>query len=118
MAYIGEADPVIDRLLYHYKDKDWWTTVVFFVSKDRQLNKAHVQYLEAKLVQLARSANRCRLENANQPAEPSLSEMDHPAGRRAGAFPARRRRCWCRSHPGRSDCRSAASSWRSATATR
>ncbi len=76
MAYIGEADPVIDRLLYHYKDKDWWTTVVFFVSKDRQLNKAHVQYLEAKLVQLARSANRCRLENANQPAEPSLSEMD------------------------------------------
>jgi len=76
LAYIGEADPLIDRLLQHYRNKDWWTTVVLFVSKDRQLNKAHVQYLEAKLVQLARAANRCRLENANQPAEPSLSEMD------------------------------------------
>jgi hypothetical protein len=76
MAYIGEADPLIDRLLQHYRNKDWWTSVVFFVSKDRQLNKAHIQYLEAKLVQLARSANRCRLENANQPAEPSLSDMD------------------------------------------
>jgi hypothetical protein len=76
LAYIGEADPLIDRLLQHYRNKDWWTTVVLFGSKDRQLNKAHVQYLEAKLVQLARAANRCRLENANQPAEPSLSEMD------------------------------------------
>jgi hypothetical protein len=47
MAYIGEADPLIDRLLQHYRNKDWWTSVVFFVSKDRQLNKAHIQYLEA-----------------------------------------------------------------------
>ena len=66
MAYIGEADPLIERLVQHYRTKDWWTSVVFFASKDRQLNKAHVQYLEAKLVQLARAANRCRLENANQ----------------------------------------------------
>ncbi len=76
-AYIGEADPIIERLVNHYKQKEWWDTAVFFVSKDQQLNKAHVQFLEARLVQLAKKANRCKLENGNVPAEPSLSEMEH-----------------------------------------
>lgn len=74
-AYIGEADPIIDRLVIHYKQKEWWDTVVFFVSKDQQLNKAHIQYLEARLVQMAGAANRCKLENGNVPAQ-TLSEMD------------------------------------------
>ncbi len=76
-AYIGEADPIIERLVNHYKQKEWWDTAVFFVSKDQQLNKAHVQFLESRLVQLAKKANRCKLENGNVPAEPSLSEMEH-----------------------------------------
>jgi hypothetical protein len=49
-VYIGEGDPVGDRLAQHQKLKDFWTVAVFFTSKDDNLNKAHVQYLEAKLV--------------------------------------------------------------------
>jgi len=77
MLYIGEGDPVRPRLESHYAQKDFWTRAVFFVAQQQgQLNKAHVQYLEAQLIQRAKAAKRMPLENANQPNEPSLSEAD------------------------------------------
>jgi hypothetical protein len=76
MLYIGEGDPIADRLISHHKLKDFWSTAVFFNSKDDQLNKAHVQHLEARLVSLAKDAKRCVLQNANVPQRPALSERD------------------------------------------
>lgn len=74
--YLGEGDPVRDRLESHYAKKDFWTKAVFFVAGPGQLNKAHVQFLEARLIQLAKAARRMTLDNANQPTEPTLSEAD------------------------------------------
>jgi hypothetical protein len=74
--YVGEGDPVAGRLISHYKQKDFWSTAIFFVSKDDTLNKAHVQFLEARLVSLAREAKRSVLENGNVPQLPGLSEME------------------------------------------
>lgn len=74
--YIGEAAPIRPRLEQHDSGKDFWNTAVFFISKDENLNKAHIQYLEARLLQLAKEAKRCKLANANQPQLPALSEMD------------------------------------------
>ena len=74
--YIGEGDPIGPRLESHYAKRDFWTTALFFVSPDRKLNKAHIQYLEARLVEIADAAKRCELENVNIPSPPSLSEMD------------------------------------------
>lgn len=74
--YIGEAAPIRPRLEQHDSGKDFWNTAVFFVSKDENLNKAHIQYLESRLLQLAKEAKRCKLDNANQPQLPALSEMD------------------------------------------
>jgi len=76
MLYIGEGDPVRPRLQSHYAQKDFWNRAVCFVAAPGQLNKAHVQFLEANLIRLATSAKRLPLDNANQPAEPSLSEAD------------------------------------------
>lgn len=76
MLYVGEGDPVRQRLESHYAQKDFWNRAVFFVAGPGQLNKAHVQYLEAQLIQRARTAKRMPLDNANQPSEPSLSEAD------------------------------------------
>ena len=75
MLYIGEGDPVRPRLDSHYANKDFWTRAVFFVAPS-QLNKAHVQYLEAQLVSCAQAAKRMPLENGNQPKEPTLNEAD------------------------------------------
>jgi hypothetical protein len=52
------------------------STAVFFISKDENLNKAHVQYLESRLIATAKEAKRCILDNGNVPQAPSLSEMD------------------------------------------
>jgi Domain of unknown function (DUF4357) len=76
MLYIGEGDPVLDRLKGHYAGKDFWTRAVFFVAGTEHLNKAHVQYLESQLVARAHASKRMPLDNANIPTEPTLSEAD------------------------------------------
>lgn len=76
MLYIGEGDPIRPRLESHYAQKDFWNRAVCFVAAPGQLNKAHVQFLEANLVRLAKAAKRLPLDNGNHPAEPSLSEAD------------------------------------------
>jgi hypothetical protein len=76
MLYIGEADPIRPRLDQHYAKKDFWARAVFFVAQGGQLNKAHVKYLESRLITLATEAKRTPLDNATQPTEPTLSEAD------------------------------------------
>jgi hypothetical protein len=75
-VYVGQGDSVRPRLEAHHAKKDFWTTAIFFVSKDANLNSAHVHYLEAELVRLAKEAHRCQLDNGNQPERPSLSAAD------------------------------------------
>ena len=75
-VYVGEGDVVLPRLTQHAKSKDFWTQAAVFTSKDQNLNKAHVQYLEFRLVALATEAKRCELDNGNVPQEPALSEAD------------------------------------------
>lgn len=74
LAYIGEAEMIRDRLKQH-KSRDFWNSVVVFVSKDENLTKAHVRYLENRLLQEARSAGRYSLENTNA-SNPKLPESD------------------------------------------
>lgn len=75
-VYVGEGDVVLPRLDMHVRNKDFWTHAVVFTSKDQNLNKAHVQHLEARLVALATEAKRCELDNGNVPKLPALSEAD------------------------------------------
>jgi hypothetical protein len=64
LAYIGEAEVVRDRLKQH-RSKEFWVSVVVFVSKDENLTKAHIRYLEARLMEEAKAVGRYSLENAN-----------------------------------------------------
>lgn len=75
-VYVGEADVLRDRLKQHAASKDFWTRLVAFTSTNEGLNKAHVRYLESRLVGLAREANQWEMENGTQPASPPLSEPD------------------------------------------
>ncbi|MEZ5643820.1 MAG: GIY-YIG nuclease family protein [Burkholderiaceae bacterium] len=77
LLYVGEGDPILPRLQDHQSKKDFWTRAIGFTTATAGLlNKAHVQFLEARLIALARAAKRVPLDNANQPTEPSLSEAD------------------------------------------
>ena len=71
---VGEGDPVRPRLEQHHREKDFWTTVILFTSSAENLNKAHVQYLEARLIELAKIAKRSDLDNTNTPQRPNLTE--------------------------------------------
>jgi len=75
-VYVGEGDLVRPRLDQHARQKDFWTHAAVFTSKDQNLNKAHVQYIEARLVALAAEAKRAELDNGNVPQVPALSEAD------------------------------------------
>ncbi|WP_193185497.1 GIY-YIG nuclease family protein [Nisaea sediminum] len=76
LAYIGEGESISKRIKDHDLGKDWWTKAVMITSAANNLHKAHVQYLEARLIEEAKSVGRVQLENANNPARPSLSEAD------------------------------------------
>lgn len=75
-VYIGEAENVFDRLQNHLANKDFWNEVIFFTSKDDNLTKAHVKYLESRLVRVARGAGRHPLLNGNEPQAPTLPRGD------------------------------------------
>ena len=75
-VYVGEGDPIRQRLDSHANKKDFWTVCIAFTSKDENPNKAHVQHIESKLVEMATKAKRCVLDNGNVPALPSMSESD------------------------------------------
>jgi hypothetical protein len=79
LAYIGESENVAERLTGHDRAKDFWNEVVIFTSKDENLTKAHVKFLESTLVGLAKRADRYELENGNTPTESSLPRADRDA---------------------------------------
>jgi hypothetical protein len=74
LVYIGEGESMAARIKSHDAKKDWWTRVVLITSAANNLHKAHVQYLESRLVQEGISAANTKLENGTSPSLPSLSE--------------------------------------------
>ncbi len=74
--YIGEAEGIYQRLSQHLASKDFWNEAIVFVSKDENLNKAHIKYLEHRLYQIAVETKRYRLENSSIPNNPTISEAD------------------------------------------
>ncbi|MGB0895760.1 MAG: GIY-YIG nuclease family protein [Flavobacteriaceae bacterium] len=76
LAYIGEAEGIYKRLNQHLSAKDFWNEALIFVSKDENLNKAHIKYLESRLYEIATKVNRYDLENGNNPTRSTISESD------------------------------------------
>ncbi|QOR62816.1 GIY-YIG nuclease family protein [Sulfurovum sp. ST-21] len=76
VIYIGEAENIIKRLSQHLNEKDYWNEAVVLISKDDNLNKAHIKYLENRLHQIAVKVNRYEVKNSNTPTQPSISESD------------------------------------------
>ncbi|MDP1930500.1 MAG: GIY-YIG nuclease family protein [Gammaproteobacteria bacterium] len=73
-AYIGEGEDIGARIKSHDTAKDWWTSAVLVTTAGNNLNKAHVKYLESRLVEEARKIGKVTLENGNTPPRSSLTE--------------------------------------------
>ncbi len=74
--YIGESESIADRLRSHHRSKDFWDTALCFYSKDNNLNKAHVKFLEEMLIQEVIDAGRATIQNSNHSQRTKLSEAD------------------------------------------
>lgn len=72
--YIGEAEIIRDRVKSHLA-KDFWNQILFFVSKDENLTKAHIRYLEGKLIEQAKTAGKSVVING-QNSGAKLPESD------------------------------------------
>lgn len=79
LVYIGEAETICSRLKQH-KEKEFWNSAIIFVSKDENLTKSHIRYLEGKLIQTSLKIGRYKIENAQSSGsklpEADLNEMD------------------------------------------
>ncbi|MGY1592264.1 GIY-YIG nuclease family protein [Geodermatophilus sp. SYSU D00708] len=75
-VYVGEGDEVRSRLDSHHREKDFWTHGYVLTTKDDSLNKAHVRYLEARLLHLAAEADAAVRENGTLPPVPRLGESE------------------------------------------
>lgn len=80
-VYIGETDDVTQRLSAHNRPeekggKDFWEKVCVVTSKDANLTKGHIKYLESRLIRIAQQAGRCELLNNTDPGYDNLPEAD------------------------------------------
>jgi hypothetical protein len=78
IVYLGEGDSVLARLMSHDKDesKDFWTRTIVIISKDENLTKSHGRYVESRLIEMTRQADRARLANGTNPDTTPLPEPD------------------------------------------
>ncbi|MEM5277471.1 GIY-YIG nuclease family protein [Cupriavidus taiwanensis] len=69
LAYIGETESIAERLTQQARPedkggKDFWHRAFVITSKDANLTKGHLRFLESRLISIALSANRISLINS------------------------------------------------------
>ena len=72
-AYIGESTNGVKRIYNHKSHKLFWNKCLMFVAKDGSINKADVQYLERKAIDLATDCSHYGVMNEQSGKEISLS---------------------------------------------
>ncbi len=72
--YIGEAECIRERIKSHLS-KDFWNSIAFFIARDESLTKAHIRYIEGRLIEIAKSAERAAVMNS-QASGAKLPEAD------------------------------------------
>ena len=87
LMYIGSANSVRERIQQSAEKRAFWETAVAVVTSDDGLSKGHVEYLEARLIEMVILRGGSR--STTRPAHQS----------NAAACPRRTRRTWNTSSP-------------------
>lgn len=75
--YVGESECVVARLKQHLRSRETeFEELISFSTKDDSLTKAHIRYLESRIIQEARLVEPSIIENKSIPALPTLTEAD------------------------------------------
>lgn len=74
-VYVGEAENVAKRLSSKkHAERDFWVSVIVFVSKDQNLTKAHIKYIEGEIIKRGQALD-LLLDNS-QASGAALPESD------------------------------------------
>lgn len=78
VVYIGETEDALKRIGDHIQNskKDYWTEVIVFISKDDNLNKAHIKYLESSFYEIASRVDRYIVMNTQPHKRSIISEPE------------------------------------------
>lgn len=74
LAYIGMSKNIGERIRNHNQE-DWWETAILVTSLADRLNETHARFLEARLIEKARSVDRHTLDNDRIPTPQNLGEV-------------------------------------------
>lgn len=74
-VYVGEAEEVFKRLVQH-QSKDFWNEALVCVSKDENLNKAHIKFLEHEIDTLIHRVERAQVHNSVIPTKSRIAEHE------------------------------------------
>ncbi len=66
-VYVGSANIVKERIKQSAVQRDFWETAIAVTTSDDDLSKGHVEYLEARLIELGHAANRASFANGSNP---------------------------------------------------
>lgn len=72
-VYIGQANDLLRRITEHDKSKDWWTKVILLTTKDNSLNRSDIDYLENKLIAIAKQNGTLEMNNIQTGNSPKVS---------------------------------------------
>lgn len=97
--YVGEAEVIRDRAIAHLA-RDFWNQIVFFASKDDNLTKPHIRYLEGKLIENALHSGRATVVNGvssgSRLPESDRADMDIFHEKVNQLLPGSESTCWFR----------------------
>jgi hypothetical protein len=72
-VYIGQSTTPKNRIRQHLRKKDFWTEVVLVVCMMGDYTEGHMKYLEGRLIEEAKKANRFEVENGPRSGSPLSS---------------------------------------------
>lgn len=74
-VYVGQAIDLERRTKQHLADKLWWTQVVLMTTKDDSFNSSDIDYLEARLINLAINAGTSDSDNKKKGNRQKVDEF-------------------------------------------
>lgn len=74
-VYIGQTSTLRDHM-ERVQRKDFWSRMIVFSAEGPRLHRAHTDYIEARLLELARETKAAELDNTKTPEPGQLWESD------------------------------------------
>lgn len=75
LVYVGQSSNLSSRIKQHIIGKDWWVRVIILTTKDNNLNRSDIDFLEAMLIKKAASTGQLDADNKNRGITPKVDRF-------------------------------------------